>query len=553
MSSLTIPGPTALFHAVEMQIDLPASGVVVAAQAHGSRPRGARTQLTVVPASTETLRYSDHGYVSEAHVPYPPLVAEAFAIDRRLDLPPGDASSAETFGSITLNNPGGTLSNLVNSRVNDHLPVTILGGRKRIDPVRSILLDPVYADLVPMFTGLARSWQPDLNTVDIGLLDVSYWLAGSMQTATYGGTGGVDGDSNVSGRAKPRLRGYGCNITPVLIDTVNLVYQISDAPVTVSALYEGGYTGGIASSGIVSDIYASSSAPAPGHYTVQSSSTASYLRLGSKPVYTITLDALGIFPSGRTGSNLLDLLYEMLLEDCGLPQAYIDGSTFSLVSQACPWAAGWYWDGSNSVTGQDMVEAVLAGVGIRLIPTRAGQLRPVVLKAPAANVVPVAMLTPDNMTAVSAVALDSILDPPAYRWRVGYQHAFTVQPAGSGLHPQAPAARQSLIAVADRTATWASLPIKTRYRVPNDPALLVTALQLQADAATVAGNHGALWSDLRRIWAVTLPKAIAYGIDLGDPVSVTWPVPGLATGSIGLCIGEQVRSSDPTSILQILV
>ena len=131
MSSLTIPGPTALFHAVEMQIDLPASGVVVAAQAHGSRPRGARTQLTVVPASTETLRYSDHGYVSEAHVPYPPLVAEAFAIDRRLDLPPGDASSAETFGSITLNNPGGTLSNLVNSRVNDHLPVTILGGARQ--------------------------------------------------------------------------------------------------------------------------------------------------------------------------------------------------------------------------------------------------------------------------------------------------------------------------------------------------------------------------------------------------------------------------------------
>ncbi|OUJ09192.1 hypothetical protein HK26_01125, partial [Acetobacter okinawensis] len=115
-----------------------------------------------------------------------------------------------------------------------------------------------------------------------------------------------DGDSNVVGRSVPRLRGRASNLTPTLIDSVNYVYQVSDGPGTILALYEGGYAGGIAFGGYVADLYAQ--APAPGTYTVQTDRSGTWLRLGTKPVYAITVDAEGQFRSGAAPPNVLDIL-----------------------------------------------------------------------------------------------------------------------------------------------------------------------------------------------------------------------------------------------------
>ena len=46
----------------------------------------------------------------------------------------------------------------------------------------------------------------------------------------YGGTGGYDGTEELEGVRKPKLRGLARNISPVLIDPVNLIYQYNDGP-----------------------------------------------------------------------------------------------------------------------------------------------------------------------------------------------------------------------------------------------------------------------------------------------------------------------------------
>lgn len=530
MSSLTINGPTSVFHAAEIQLS--------------------------TAGATSTLAFSDQGYVTEAHVPYPPLVAEAFAIDRRLELSPADQTSDETWGAITLNNPAGVLDTAITTGIVDHMPVQIYAGRKTYDPTRGLLLDPPYASLAPMFGGLVANFEPDLDKVTMALLSVMSWLSKTIPIPAYGGTGGLDGTTDLAGRLKPRIRGYVSNITPILIDPANLVYQVSDSTAIVSDVYEGGFDGGLVGSGSVSDIYASSTAPAPGHYTTQSDGSGTFIRLCTKPVYAITVDAsagpgsAGL-PSNTSPSWMLDLVKSCLLIDLAMPAALIDGNWTAYKGIALSdTTGGWFWDGSAVLTGEQLVEDLLAGLGVRLFSTRMGTLRPVVFYAPEAGNAGNIVFTADQIVSVAAVPIDTLLDPPTVRWRLGYGHNFTVQPAGSSVHPQTTAARQSMIALADRTATWSTT---SAYPVPNDPALLITALNTARVATNRANDYGALWGVQRRVWAITLPKHLAYAAELGDTISVTAPVPGLRNGVFALVIGEQVRSEDPTSILQILV
>lgn len=535
---------------VELDIVRPATSASAAsAPGYGTRPHGVVVSPSAALEDVETLRFSDAGFM-DGEIVYPPYVSEAFTIDRGLTLSADALGGARSFGSITLSNPGGALDSTILTRINDHLPVRIRAGRKRWDGTRGLWVDPSAADLVPVFAGLGRGWRPDRSTVAVDLLDATYWLDNTMPVTLYGGTGKLDGDSNVSGRAMPRLRGTACNLTPTLIDSVNYVYQVSDGPATITALYEGGYAGGIAAGGTVDDLYAAS--PAPGTYTVQTGSNGTWFRLGTKPVYAITVDATGQFRSGAAPTAVVDILRQLILEDVAMPAACIDPA-WPAVSHDTPWPGGWYWDGSDAVTGAQAVTTLLSGLGLSLVPTRTGTLRPILLTAPTRATQPVASLTADVITEITAVSLDDTLSPPTWRWRIGWQHNFTPQAAGSTLHPQISPDRQSLVALADRTAVWWSTDIKSRWRVPNDPALVTTALASQTDAQTIADRHGALWGIQRRLWAVNVPQDYAWSLDLGDPVWLQAPAVGLTGGAPGIVVSEQIQSTDGYVTIQIVV
>lgn len=537
------------FRIVELDIVRPSFNKIQFLYGHGASAHGAPIAPGYSLESTSTLRFSDVGYISETGEPYPPFVASAFAINRGLTLTADALGGALSAGSISLNNVGGQLNELLQSNINDHLPVRISAGQKQFCPTRQIWTDPKSGTLTPVFAGLGKRWQPDRTTVAVDLLDATYWLTTAMPVQIYRGTGKLDGDTNVVGRSLPRVRGSVRNITPTLIDSVNYVYQVSDGPAQISALYEGGHTG-IAFDSVVADIYATP--PAPGSYTVQTGTNGTWFRLGTKPVYAITVDALGQFPTGASPVNVLDILRQFLLEDLLLPSAYIDPA-WGPTSMLAPWPGGWFWDGSASVTGKQAVTNLLSGLGISLIPTRTGTLLPLPLLPPSAGADVVAELTPEVITAVVADTLDSSLDPPTWRWRIGFQHNFTVQAAGTSLSPQITPAQQSFVAVEDRAAVWYSADIKLHWRVPNDPDVISTALARQDDAAIIANRYGALWGTERRLWSVSLPQAYGYFFELGDFVGLTADAPGLQQRVTGVVVGEEIRATDQTVTLQILV
>lgn len=67
-------------------------------------------------------------------------------------------------------------------------------------------------------------------------------FAANILTASYAGTGGIEGDANIKNKLKPLALGRPRNVEPVLIDAANSVYQFSGyGPIeAVDALYERG-------------------------------------------------------------------------------------------------------------------------------------------------------------------------------------------------------------------------------------------------------------------------------------------------------------------------
>jgi hypothetical protein len=164
---------------------------------------------------------------------------------------------------------------------------------------------------------------------------------------------------------------------------------------------------------------------------------------------------------------------------------------------------------------------------------------------------------PGNIDITNCVSLtpvsfgpSSTVDPPPIQFRVIYGHNYTVQT--SNLAGAATRAQIQFVAAADPTfANWTSSNIS--YRRPNNPAPFGVALLSQADAIRVANGLGALWGNRSSLYEAVLPTAYGLGFDIGDPVTVTFPVDDLTLGRKGQVVGERFQTGDPTLTLRILI
>lgn len=520
-----------------------------------ARPHGTLARFAEPIEQTATLLVSDAGYRSRSTDAggiqvYPPLLQQGFSIDRRVNLDPSASSVGASWGTIEVSNPDGQFDSIVRSWNSDGRGFRVLWGRKTYDPSRGIFLDPSRADLTAAYSGVATPWSLSDTTLSIPLRDASYWIERPYQTAQYLGTGGYEGTTALAGTSKPRTRGGTsampvCNVTPLLIDPVNRIYQYTDGPGTVVNLYEGGVLT-ITRSGDTTDLY-SGLTPA-GQYRTDNS--RGLFQIGSAPQQAITADVTGAFPVAGAVTTAAAIARYMLTEDMLLPTAYLDTTGFANVDAAFPYTAGAYFDPSSGLDGAAAVNIVLTGFFALLFPTRSGTLSLFMLRALTTAAIPTFALTPATVVSVSHVALPSTLDPPPFRWRVGYQHNYTVQTAG--ILASATADHRQFISIADRYSSVASDTVLGNYRRPNDPAPVVGALLSAIDAHVVATDLQTLWTSGCNLYNVVVPAEVGIELEIGDIVSLTYPSGLLRSGALGQIVGEQFRSSDATITLQIL-
>jgi hypothetical protein len=544
------------FFAIEMDAFRPGAALPGGAEPWAALPWADDPGEAGPAEAEEIVRASDAGYrTRESDVDglqiYSPTVEQAFALDRAMRLAPGDAAVAAGWGSLRLANAGRQYDALAAASNADGRRVRVLSGTKTRDASRGYLVDPPYADLSEVFVGIGQPWFLGESVLDVPLRDASYWIERLLQTETYAGTGGLEGPAELAGTLKPKTRGGSAsypvrNVMPVLVDPTALIYQYTDGPGTVVALYEGG-DAQIPFASDTTDLY-SGVTPA-GQYRTDNSK--GLFQLGSRPVRAITVDVTGAFVVAGAQSTAAAVARYLLAEDMALPAEFLDTASFTALDAAYPWTAGWHWP--EATDGAAAAGVLLASLGARLVPTRDGRLTALALRALSSSATPDATLATDQIVSLRPRALGAPLDPPPYRWRIGYQRAHTVQ--ATDLDPDVTEARRQFLAASDRFAVWASTDVLAAFRRPQDPPELPTALLQQTHAQSLAEALGALWGTVpaRRLYDVEVPLEIGLQRDIGDVVSLVYPLHDLDEGKLGQVVGDSLRAQDDTMILQVLV
>lgn len=560
MSLTTGTGP--LFLLAEIEVYQPPSGTDAApGQPTGVLPTGVLSLTSPVVGDTATILASDAGYVTRATDDgglrvFPPILASGVELDRALELSPSGQGAAAGWGSLRLANENDALTSLALTRNADGRPVRLRIGRKT--PLTSNgqfyqWQDPPLADTQPVLAGISARWTVDETQLQLNLRDPTYWIERPADSPIYAGTGGLDGNSALAGKRKPRLRGGTAanpvrEISPQLVDPVAGIYQISDAPGAVVALYERGLAGGITFNATVADITAS--VPPAATYNVESSTRGLFIRLGTfPPAGVITVDAWGAFPDATAPSAAAVIALKLLEQDLTVPPSLIASASFSTLPA---WDAGFFLDTDEALDGVSVVGALLRSVAGRLVPSRAGQLTAVSLAPVPAGSLPVASFTTAQIVSCTPRPLSPPLSPPPYRMRVGWGRNYTVQT--TALAPTLSGARIQELAQIWRVSAASSNDVLNAWRRPSDPPLVETVLTNGTHANSLATLLRDLWCvpGERRLYDVAIPLSLALPRDLGEIVSITFPGP-LGAGALGRIVGEQIRTLDNLATLQVLV
>ena len=543
----------------EAELYVPASGAAPGPLPHAAAPHAAISLAPRTLESTETLRVSDAGWRSAPGdaggvIAYPALLTGSLDIDRAIVLDPtAQGRTSAAWGQLRLRNEGGALDATVATRNADARPVNVWYGRRTLaNDARQYLADPTRAQLALILSGLGAGWSVQDDEATLALRDPGYWLERQLTGATFTGAGGLNGTSDMAGQRRPMVRG-GTSGAPVKhitarAVTTSLIYQVSDAAITVQALYEGGDGAQIPFASNTTDL-TSGSTPA-GQYRTDIAD--GLYQLGSSPVRPITIDATGAFPSGATATTCGALARLFMVEDLALDVALLDVPSFDAIDAAWSHPAGFFIDGADAVEPAAVVSLILASANARLVPTRAGKLRAVMLRAPTAATVPVASFDPTTIIACAAASPGAPLSPPPFRWRVGYARTNTI--VSSDLDPNVTAATREALATEWRTASSSNAAITAAYRRPSDPPIVPSVL-LDATGAQALAD---VLRDLRcvqagrRVYDVTLPLSLVLARDLGDWVRLTYPLPGLRAGALGQIVGETIRWEEGRATLSIL-
>ncbi len=519
----------------------------------GDQPFGPIGLRDTVSTTTTFVYVSDSDYVAEGGLSgtraYLPLITQALDINRQIQLSPGASSTQTSWGDLTIANSNGFWNGLFAAFNVTLLPLSIGIGVCGLGT--GYLVDPPLSDIVPMFSGVSSDWLLGDDTISISVDDATRYLVGAISQTAYGGSGGLDGPASLAGRFKPMARGGSAanpirNVSPVLVDPVNFVYAFNDGPGTVTTVYVGGNGSAFSYAGDVADVVASS----PGSGTYETCHALGLIRFGSAPVGQVTADVTGGFESGSP-SGLVDLVKAILLNDVSVPPALIDPVSFAAFAATRNYVAGWFWDGTASLTGSDMIETLLAGLSIRLMTSRAGLLSLVELRAATFGQPQMAQFNEDQISTLSVAQLPSDIMVPVWQWRVGYQHAHTVQTA-TDLTGQVTADHRTFVISADRFAVASSATVREAYLQPGNPPALTTSLLVQADAAAVAADLLALWGTRRRAFSITVPRKLGIAVDLGQAIGLGWKDAGISGTIPAIVTAEQARSDEISTILQVV-
>lgn len=364
----------------------------------------------------------------------------------------------------------------------------------------------------------------DWSEIKIRLRDRLELLKKPLCKNSFAGTGALEGNSTLAGTRRPKGFGYLYNISPVLVDSAALIYQVNDGAISMSVDGRVRDMGAaLTNAGPYAD-QAALLATSPGAGNFMFLASGGYIRLGSPPAGQITADLWATTPESNYGAGTL---LKNLALWAGIPAGDINSSDAAALSTAMLAA----WDAHDSATVLDVMSEVASSAGAWFGFDRADQLRMGALAIGA----PVLTLTHHDLLGISRRPNDETGGLPV--WRVTSSHTLnrTVQTAfatGVSAANQAAYSRQWLQAEASNAA------IKNKHFAAREMAT-ETAFSDPAgsanNAAAVLGQYapGREWLEV----SARISPALLTAVDIGKTITVQVPRFGYDSGKAFLIIG----------------
>lgn len=482
-----------------------------------------------------TLRYADLHWMGDPTDPDQPNVfyegraTLPLVMERIMPLLPEEERRVQRqFGAIEIANGDGALDSITQALAVDGRQVRVLFGE----------YFGAYADYAVVADALGTGWESSDLSVRLNLRDRSYSLDLPVQANLYAGTGSAEGTAEIEGKPKPLCYGRARNVTPVLIDPTNLIYQVHDGAIHA---VDGVFDRGAALTDSTDDAanYAALVSLSVSAGQFATARAVGLLKLGSSPDGQITADVRG--DADPDYVDTLDTIAIRVLRDRALVDArYINAATFAGAAVIAG-EMGFYL--SEPASTADVLNLLLSSVGGWWGAARDGRIRAGRLSAPEDRT-PVLYLDQYDILAMEPE------EAPAPRWRQRVAYKLNWTPQTSDLAASVTAARRQFLTEAARVVSASDGPTKLRHLNALDPDPLPTLYEDGSDAESLASYLLALHSPDRRIFRITL-KRVGYLLDLNSFIHVTWPRLGLAAGKKFAVIGISEDATNDETALRI--
>ena len=406
-------------------------------------------------ASVQVLRYcSGSGYTNADGQFYEPRIEQPALLRRDIfsDGQIGGASQVG-YGELTLVNADGAL---------DTLSEYAVDGRELLIKVGDQSDD--YANFITVLKATMQQVAFEWLRVSVRLRDRQAELMKPVQTLSYAGSNvlpaGLEGNSDLQDAKKPLLYGRCHNITPVLVNTSRLIYQITTGALgeVVNVFDKAAYLKRGADYSSQSDL--ETNAPLEGEFRIWKA--GGVFRLGSSPAGLITCTAWE--SASIETCTAAQIAYRLATGPGGLSAADTVASDYTTLDGQNAGSIGLFV--SPEMTVSEALDQVLASVGAWWGFDQLGRFRLARFDAPSGT--PLTTLTDADILTIDQASL-SVNSEASPVWKITLNHDinWSVQ-SSSSLAGVAQTERKNWLETASRQTTVSDASVKTAHLLAQD-------------------------------------------------------------------------------------
>lgn len=487
---------------------------------------------------------------------------------------------AETAATLQLDGADGGLDSLLTDEVMRDRPVSL----KKALTTKGLYgeVPPALSAFAPAFAGRCTNIEIDTSSrVSITVADDFSRLDRPIQQRTYAGTGGLEGDADVTGLPLPLCYGVAPGHEPTLIDRLRLIYQVHDGQVLSIRVHDRGEP-----ITVVRDVETYEDLVAlvtageipeddeDAEFDIGFGQAATcrkqgYFRLGSSPVGPVTTDCEGdgLYdgPIGYDDGTLYDdgigyeipgstthnryaggIVYRVLTTRGGYSPTEIDIDRINQFDAEHPWRMGISIPSGERPTVREVCTRVVDSVGAVIVRNRLGQMFVRALTGPAGG-----SQIKIGPTDISPDGVERLALPWGAPWHtVTVTYAPRFRPLTSD--ETSAALTDAEAALFERvSASVRAGNTDLAVVLPDRPPLeIATLLVEQADAKIVARQ---VLNFYRGIWALyrVAVRGIGLRADVLSTVVLTFPRHGLNNGRplLVLSVEEEPGANSTTLLL----